>query len=143
MEDESLKKISASKTGDYVDLNGQELRLAPYVYLERGVLLFYNPVTKAKTIFEPESLQTKLKWQYNLELGHFGSTKVWRVMKRFFFWNNMARMIYRTLRTCDMCQKAKCKNYSIMGPTQPILTKEVGELVAVDFYGPLPNFSLR
>lgn len=104
-----------------------------------GVLLFEEPSTKAKRIAVPKHLQTRLIWQYHQEMGHFASKKIYTVLKNTFYWPRMKKQIFKELRGCDLCQKSKKPNISIRGPLQPIITNDVGDLVAVDFYGPLPR----
>lgn len=60
-------------------------------------------------------------------------------MKQYFYWPNMYRRICQLLHTCDICQKAKTRNQHSEGPLEPTISKAVGDLVAVDFYGPLPK----
>ena len=45
----------------------------------------------------------------------------------------------RLLSTCDLCQKCKHPNLSTRVEMQTIQAKEKGELLAVDYYGPLPK----
>lgn len=114
-------------------------RLLPYYRTINSIIIFENPMTKQKLIAVPKQLQDKLIWQYHQEIGHFAAAKVYQVLKDTFYWPNMRREICRQLRGCDLCQKAKKPNVTIKGPLQPILANDVGELVAVDFYGPLPK----
>lgn len=72
-------------------------------------------------------------------MGHFGGQKVFTVMKYNFHWPNMKREIIRQVQACDICQKAKKPNRHFENPLNPVLAKEVGELVAVDFFRPLPQ----
>lgn len=59
-------------------------------------------------------------------------------MKRSFHWKGMHKYIKRLLGTCDLCQKTKGRNITLEGKIQPIIPNEVGQLAAIDFYGPLP-----
>lgn len=107
--------------------------------LENNILIYTEPVNKRKAIVVPVSLQEKLTWQYHQEMGHYGGQKVFTVMRHSFYWFNMKKKIKQFLRRCDICQKTKKSNSHLEGPLQPIIAREIGELVAVDFYGPLPK----
>lgn len=72
-------------------------------------------------------------------LGHFGSTKINSTIKTYFHWSNMFRTIKQTLKTCEICQKTKYANKHLKGSISAIITSKPGELVCVDFYGPLPS----
>lgn len=51
----------------------------------------------------------------------------------------MDRIIRREMAKCLTCQKTKWPNQHIEGPQQSLLSDDVGELVAVDLYRPLPQ----
>lgn len=114
-------------------------RASEYYHLQKGVLLHKDPVHGRITLAIPQSLQTKLIWHYHLEMGHFAAAKIYNILKQYFYWDGMKRKTTSILRTCDLCQKTKKPNHKITGPLQPIVPTNVGELVAVDFYGPLPK----
>lgn len=114
-------------------------RILPAYHLENGILIHQDPHKNHKTIAVPTCLQKRLTWQYHQEMGHFGGQKVFTVMKHNFHWPNMRRQIKHLLQTCDLCQKTKKPNHHLEGPLNPIIAREIGEIVAVDFYGPLPK----
>ena len=41
--------------------------------------------------------------------------------------------------TCDMCQRSKTAAHPSKAPMQNIIPEKPGELLSVDFYGPLPT----
>lgn len=51
----------------------------------------------------------------------------------------MDRTIRRVIATCDICQKVKWPNQCPEGKRQPVIVERIGELVACDYYGPLPR----
>jgi hypothetical protein len=51
----------------------------------------------------------------------------------------MYRTIKRTVKACDVCQKAKCSNQSARGPTISILPERPLQIVSLDLMGPLPR----
>lgn len=120
------------------NLTSREERLSECYRLHNGILLYKNKMTTIETIEVPLRLQSKLIWHYHLELGHFGPAKVYNVMKKTFHWKGMGKHIRRMLSTCDLCQKTKRRNQTLEGEMQPIIPNQVGDLVAVDYFGPLP-----
>ena len=50
----------------------------------------------------------------------------------------MRAEVTKLVQSCDLCQKSKAPNVNYKGYMQPIITKNIGELVAFDFFGPIP-----
>lgn len=87
----------------------------------------------------PEKLIPDFCWYYHNTLGHFGSYKIITILKRsFLYWPNMIKHLKQILRSCDLCQKTKYSNIKLEGNMHPIISTKPGELVCIDFYGPLP-----
>lgn len=108
-------------------------------YLINHVILLYNDIFRKTTTIEvPSCLKERLIWQYHFELGHFGANKVYQVMRYSYHWKGMWKQVKRIIATCDLCQKTKRRNYHIEGVLQPIIPNEIGEIVSVDYFGPLP-----
>lgn len=106
--------------------------------LDKGILLHTDKFRNLDTIETPVCLRNKLIWHYHHELGHFGADKVYKVLRESFHWSGMWKQIKRTLATCELCQKAKHRNNTIEGRIQPIITNVPGQIVCVDYFGPLP-----
>ena len=51
----------------------------------------------------------------------------------------ITKLIKQVIKPCDVCQRCKDYNKSYVGETQPIVPREKGELVSMDYYGPLPT----
>lgn len=108
--------------------------------LHDDVLIYLDGLTPTHTkLAVPESLVESFAWFYHSVLGHFGPSKVYNSIKHLLFWPNMYQRLKDILKTCDICQKAKYSNKNFHGPMNPILVNNPGELVCVDFYGPLPE----
>lgn len=60
-------------------------------------------------------------------------------MKRFFYWRGMQKSIKKYVVSCDTCQRVKYLNTSMEGEYHLVVSKEPGDLLTIDFYGPLPR----
>lgn len=138
-EDKFLSSIYKCLRGDSTEASPEIRRLSDQYRVENGLILHFNTFHNRTTIALPQRLQTQIIWHYHEEMGHFAAAKVYTVLKQYFYWGGMRRQTMATLRTCDICQKSKKPNNTLTGPLQPIIPKDVGELVAVDFFGPLPR----
>lgn len=137
--DNFLASVSACVRGDFTRATKEIQRISGQYKWENGLLLHHHLFYNRTTIALPQTLQTPVIWHYHEEMGHFAAGKVYAVLKLYFYWPGMRRKIRAVLKTCDICQKAKKPNNTLTGPLQPIIPKDVGELVAVDFFGPLPR----
>lgn len=114
-------------------------RLLPHCELHNDVLVYrHNEDRNAKLII-PASLTEKVILHFHQAMGHFGASKLHVLMKETFYWPSMLPAIKAVTRKCDLCQRTKYLNKRSEGERNPVLTKDVGELVTVDFYGPLPK----
>lgn len=73
------------------------------------------------------------------QFGHAGSYKMHKYVFQIFYWKYQRRDIKSFLRHCDTCQRTKCLNYKTEGAFLNVRTNKPNELIAVDFYGPLPG----
>lgn len=132
--DHFCQKVSASHLG-----SGKNSSLADNFLQYNGILLRRNNVKDRNyRVVLPQSLTEEIISYYHQEMGHFGAGKVLSVVRAIFFWPNMGAMTKKILATCEVCQKSKHPNLRPEGPWQNILTKSPGDLVAIDFFGPLP-----
>ena len=51
----------------------------------------------------------------------------------------MRLRIERIVKSCDLCQKTKFPNRSLLGEMHSLISENPGDLVTVDYYGPLPQ----
>lgn len=70
--------------------------------------------------------------------GHAGGYKMQQYLGEFFYWRHIRRDIKNYTRTCDICQRTKYINYKMEGAYQFVKSNRPNEIIAVDFYGPLP-----
>ncbi|KAJ8965296.1 hypothetical protein NQ314_004225 [Rhamnusium bicolor] len=76
---------------------------------------------------------------YHKLYGHFGISKLYNIVRHVLFFPNLRRRIQKVVRSCDICQKSKFPSRNLVGAIHPILAYHPGELVTVDYYGPLPE----
>ena len=68
-----------------------------------------------------------------------GTKKTLQLIKEYFTMDAICQTISQVVRCCDVCQKCKDSgNKLITGETRPILPSRKGELISMDYYGPLP-----
>jgi transposase InsO family protein len=60
------------------------------------------------------------------------------MVRRYSFFPNMRRQIERFTKSCDLCQRTKHPNRGICDVMYAIIAENPGDLVTVDYYGPLP-----
>lgn len=75
----------------------------------------------------------------HLEIGHGGGYKTIAALKNRYFWPGMNKQTKLLVRECRLCQLAKQETRPTVGPGKSITTREVGELIMADLYGPLPR----
>jgi hypothetical protein len=118
-------------------------RLFPHFRIHQDVLIFVHPVDRSPKIALPEILVDDVIRIFHEQYGHFGITKIYSVMNRHFFFRRMRSRIERFVKSCDTCQKCKFPNRALSGEMHPIIAENPGDLVTVDYYGPLPESRSR
>ncbi|CAB3260074.1 unnamed protein product, partial [Arctia plantaginis] len=86
----------------------------------------------------PKAIHKSVVQAIHEEAGHFGEARIKRLISDRFYIPNLTKTLKQILRSCDLCQKAKHTNKSTVGECKAVLTNDVGEIVMVDWYGPLP-----
>lgn len=71
--------------------------------------------------------------------SHIGTSKTYNLFKEYFTCNAAHALIKRIVKECDTCQKCKDHYRRGVGETQPIIPKSKGDIISLDFYGPLPT----
>ena len=87
----------------------------------------------------PSCMIDELIWECHLSLGHAGFKKCHLALTESFIGKGLAKRMKRLLSTCDLCQKCKHPNLATRVEMQTVQAKVKGELLAVDYYGPLPK----
>lgn len=106
--------------------------------IENDTLYFKPDKAKAEVIYLPEVIREELIERVHLEMGHQGVYKVIKYIRDRFYWSGLTKQVKQKIRKCHKCQISKSATVNFVGPCQSIVTGEIGELVMVDLYGPLP-----
>lgn len=107
--------------------------------LDNDILYFTPNNSKRRVFYLPETLREELILQVHEEMGHQEMYKMIKYIKDRFYWKGITRLVKTKIRSCHDCQLTKSGTVKTVGPCQSIVTKDIGELVMVDLYGPLPT----
>ena len=80
--------------------------------------------------------------QLHLKMAHASPLKRVKILKEDFTITNMYRRVRRLLKTYLPCQTAKAPNLHTYVPMANVITKGKGQMIAIDFLGPLPKACL-
>lgn len=75
--------------------------------------------------------------RFHDEKLHPGINKMNKMLGNLATWKGMTRDIIQYVRSCHACQLSKSKPYTFSGPMQAIIPHDVGDIVAIDIFGPL------
>lgn len=137
-EDEGIREIlqrmqTGESRSDKVDkMVKRSVIINDTLYIQRGNEL--KPV-----IYLPETLRVEIINQVHMEMGHQGAYKVLKYIRDRFFWTGMTRRVKQVIKVCHDCQVTKSETVKYVGPCRSIITENIGDLVMVDLYGPLPS----
>ena len=87
----------------------------------------------------PECLTNQLVDCIHSKLGYPGVYKTTMYLRQFYYCKSMNKEIKMYVLSCDLCQRVKSPNTKMECPYNLIRSREPGDLVTVDFYGPLPR----
>lgn len=110
-----------------------------FVIAENDLLYYVDPKTRHLRLVIPEVLINSIIHHAHLKLSHYGSEKVYEFLKIDLYWKRMRRSVGNLIRSCVLCQKSKVRNKNYTGAWVSIRPTTVGELLSVDFFGPLPK----
>lgn len=89
-------------------------------------------------LYIPDELRDELVEKIHRMYGHPGTKKTLKLVREYFTMDSMCKTISKLIRCCDVCQRCKDGgNIYITGETRPIIPTRKGEMVSLDFYGPL------
>jgi hypothetical protein len=114
--------------------------------LKERFLLYENLLYAADTrngtrwkVVIPRELEEKLITYVHLEKGHARTDKCVRLINGMFHIKNVGRKTRKLLALCETCQKVKFPNWKYDIESRPHLPERKGQLMSVDFYGPVPQ----
>lgn len=100
----------------------------------------YRKAKGAWKLYIPEEISATLVKEVHQMYGHVGSKKTYNLLKECFTLNNMSKLVAKTIKFCEICQKCKDGgNRNCTAETKPILPTKKNEMVSMDYYGPLPT----
>jgi hypothetical protein len=107
--------------------------------LHRGLLCYRHTRVAKRRYCVPSTLKAMLlKYFHDSPLsGHLGAFKTLNRISSNFYWPNMRQEIFKYVRRCDLCQRAKPAQtirvglHSATPPSRPL------ERVFIDFMGPM------
>jgi hypothetical protein len=136
LDDIFLGPMFRAKLGEGVAVEGN--RFDDKLRVHQGILIFVQPDDSTPRLALPQVLTEEVIQAFHEQYGHFGVSKVYSMVRRYFFFQNMRRRIERLVKSCDLCQKTKYPNRGLCGEMNAIIAGNPGDLVTVDYYGPLP-----
>lgn len=72
--------------------------------------------------------------------GHLGRDRTLDRIRRNFWWPGLTGEVTEFVRTCEVCQQTKSRNYSPLGELRPLpVPSRPWATVGLDFIGPLPS----
>lgn len=86
----------------------------------------------------PTTIIDKLIIEIHEVYGHIGAKKIVRMISEDFFIKNLNHRARKLLLSCDSCQKNKILTRPCLAPMENIIPEKPGDLLSVDFFGPLP-----
>lgn len=97
-----------------------------------------NVLYKNDRVVVPAELIEKLIDYVHSFYGHFGADKCVRMLQEKFSFKKMRHRVAKIVRTCDVCQRCKYDTTGNYAPMQTVAPKKPGELLSIDYAGPLP-----
>ena len=91
------------------------------LFLFKDLLCYQQEENSQKRLVVPDSQQADIVKLYH-SFGHFGITRVLKLLQERFFWTNMKVSVVDSCSTCERCQKAKTPKHWNRGPPNHIIT---------------------
>lgn len=106
-----------------------------------GLLIRIAPIDGSHQVVVPDSLTSRILYleHYPPAVGHPGAHRMFRTMRRSFFWPRMAEDVYETIRQCDHCARNRITEKRHTNPLRLFPANGPLESVAMDILGPLPR----
>jgi hypothetical protein len=106
-----------------------------------GIAIRKAPLDGCEQILIPLALRPRVLYleHYPKSVGHPGVTKMFRSMRKRYFWRNMYREIEDAVRSCEQCARNNVHERSRVNNMQLFTAQNPLEFVAIDILGPLPK----
>ena len=106
--------------------NGRLKRVQQQLRIENGILL------KSGRPVVPTSLRKSIVAEYH-NTAHFGTDKIYSLLRQRFYWPNMFSYIQSFIANCQVCQKSKCDTAPPKAPMVPMFIPSAPmQLVSLD-----------
>lgn len=107
--------------------------------IREGVLFRRDAILDLWQVVIPSELASRLVDCVHSKLGHPGVYKTMMYLRQHYYWQYMNREIKNFVLRCDLCQRVKYNNFKMEGTFNMVKSDAPGDLICVDFYGPLPR----
>lgn len=114
--------------------NKEDLKLIEKYQYVNNVL--YRQDKQAWKVYVPNNVRDEIIKELHTTYGHCGTQKT-ELFKEYFTGEQINKTVHHVISRCDLCQRCKDHHKGNVGETHAIITKQKGELVSIDYYGPL------
>ena len=97
--------------------NGEAIKIGRLKQVTNQLRIEDNLLVKSGRPVLPASLHRYLVSKFH-EISHFGTEKMYALIKEHFYFPNMFAYIKRFVSTCSVCERTKC---DIQAPKAPLL----------------------
>jgi transposase InsO family protein len=141
----------ALQTDEIIREQGQDLECQEYAALagaeslfdfdDQGLLVRKAPLDGVRQIVVPAVLRPRLLHleHFPKVAGHPGTTRMFRSLRRRFFWKGMGADVAETIRQCTTCAKNRVKERKRTSFLKLFPASSPLEYVSMDILGPLPK----
>lgn len=140
---EKLRKVAQFQKGDEklaaiihsINTDGTSDLLKNYQWFNEKL---YRKDKGRWKLLLPAELSFQVMKEIHKAYGHAGGKKTLELFKEHFTCDAMTKTLKRVIKPCDTCQRCKDSSRHLTGETRPVLPTRKGELISLDYYGPLP-----
>ncbi|MEL7328148.1 MAG: RNase H-like domain-containing protein [Pseudomonadota bacterium] len=100
-------------------LNGQQISKGRLKRVQNQLRIENDLLTKSSRPIIPSSLRKLIVSQYH-NVAHFGSAKIYALLKERFFWPNMFNYVRTFTSLCESCQQSRCDTRPPKAPLLPM-----------------------
>jgi predicted aspartyl protease len=109
-----------------------------YTITDQGIIITQEEEPRICLPNNQEILLLVMKMAHD-NFGHFGVDKTYKLVTKYYYWQNAWKFIKNYVRTCDSCQKVKGENSKAKGLLNPLQVPQGRwESISMDFIVKLP-----